>query len=163
MFQLPWLLLIRHIQNKRCYAHIREGAPINSICQRKRISDIKHDTSGVAVELLSVSGFIYSRSCFDQNRPNHLIKLLHTTPCYVSPRDTLASGNDMTATNCHLIGCLLSHNGCLLSSLFTAGFGSVTRITHTSIGSIVWLHFLSTVSDSLDEEVLHMAQHQCYT
>lgn len=74
-------------------------------------------------------------------RPDHIIKLLHTTPCYVSPRDTLTSGNNVPAANCHLTGCLLSHDGCWLGSPFTAGFGSVTRITHTSLGSVC-LHFL---------------------
>lgn len=74
-------------------------------------------------------------------RPDHIIKLLHTTPCYVSPRDTLTNGNNVPAANCHLTGCLLSHDGCWLGSPFTAGFGSVTRITHTSLGSVC-LHFL---------------------
>lgn len=92
----------------------------------------------------SVSERFYIFSCFDRRRRNHLIKHLLTTPCYVSQRDTLASGNDMPETNCHLIGCLLSHNGCLLSSPFTAGFGSVTIIIHLSFTS-VWLHFLSQI------------------
>lgn len=42
-----------------------------------------------AVELLSVSGFTYS-SCLDQNRPDHLIKLPHTTPSKVSPKGSIS-------------------------------------------------------------------------
>lgn len=56
--------------------------------------------------------------------------------------DLLTKDNDTSATSRHLIGCRLSHNGCLLSSSFTAGFGSVTKNNTHSIGS-VWLHFLS--------------------
>lgn len=51
---------------------------------------------------------------------------------YVSPRDTLTNGNDTPAANCHLTGCLLSHNGRLLSSPSTAGLAQ-SQEKHTRV------------------------------
>ncbi len=52
---------------------------------------MKHDSSGVAVELLSEIAFMCSHSCLTKSCLNHIINLLHTTPCYVSLRDTLTT------------------------------------------------------------------------
>lgn len=51
---------------------------------------------------------------------------------YVSPGDTLTNSNDTPAANCHLTGCLLSHNGRLLISPFTAGLAQ-SQEKHTRV------------------------------